>query len=131
MTNSWSWNFISGEHAKVAAFTSDQGLTINLVLVLFLSAIFAFCLNIASFSASRCSTPLTMTVAGNVKQVLTILLGVFLFNTRVGFTNAVGVIVTLSGTALYSKVQYAEKMAKAEEAALDRAPHKIMHGAGS
>jgi drug/metabolite transporter (DMT)-like permease len=61
--------WMSGEHDQVAEFVEQGHFTQTLALFLMGSAFCAFALNIASFSASRCSTPLPMTVAGNVKQV--------------------------------------------------------------
>jgi hypothetical protein len=40
---------------------------------------------------------LTMTVAANCKQVLTIVIAVFLFNLKINFTNGIGIMLTLIG----------------------------------
>ena len=40
---------------------------------------------------------LTMTVAANCKQVLTIAIAVFLFNLHINFTNGIGIVLTLIG----------------------------------
>jgi len=46
-----------------------------------------------------------LTVAGNLKQCATVLLGIVLFNVQVGAVNGIGMVVTLAGAAWYSKVE--------------------------
>lgn len=46
-----------------------------------------------------------MTVCGNVKQCLTIALGIVVFGVRVSAWNGVGMGVTLCGAAWYSFVE--------------------------
>lgn len=46
------------------------------------------------------------------KQVLTILLAVFLFNLHITVTNGIGILLTLSGGACYAYVEYTEKHRK-------------------
>ena len=55
---------------------------------------------------------LTSCVA-NVKQVLTILFSVSLFNLTITATNALGITLTLAGGAWYAWVEYEEKQWKA------------------
>ena len=50
-----------------------------------------------------------MTVCGNVKQVLTVLLGIVLFNVKVGGMNGLGMLIALGGAAYYSKVELNKK----------------------
>lgn len=54
-----------------------------------------------------------MTVAANVKQVLTIVLAVMIFNLSINLTNLFGITLTLIGGALYAKVEFDQKNAKA------------------
>jgi hypothetical protein len=65
----------------------------------------AFLLNISSFATNRATGALTLTVAGNLKQCTTVLLGIVLFNVQVGVVNGIGMVVTLAGAAWYSKVE--------------------------
>ena len=50
-----------------------------------------------------------MTVAANVKQVLTIILAVLLFNLHISPLNGLGITVTLLGGATYAKFEYDSK----------------------
>jgi hypothetical protein len=49
-----------------------------------------------TFALLTCQA-LTLTVAANCKQVLTIAIAVFLFNLHINFTNGVGIMLTLIG----------------------------------
>lgn len=50
-----------------------------------------------------------MGVAGNVKQVLTVLVGVGMFGVRMGWVNGVGIVCTLVGGVWYTVVDWREK----------------------
>jgi hypothetical protein len=76
-----------------------------MTLVLAGNGLLAFLLNISSFSANKKTGALTMTVCGNVKQCITILLGVALFNVKVGVLNGMGMTIALAGAAWYSVVE--------------------------
>lgn len=54
-----------------------------------------------------------MTVAANVKQVLTIVLAVMIFHLSINLTNLFGITLTLIGGALYAKVEFDQRNAKA------------------
>lgn len=76
----------------------------------------AFLLNIASFNTNKVAGALTMTVCGNLKQCLTVLLGIFLFNVVVGWLNGAGMGVTMLGAAIYSKAELDNNNKKKQEA---------------
>lgn len=69
----------------------------------------AFVLNVSSFSANKNTGALTMTVCGNVKQCLTILLGILLFGVKVGVLNGAGMMITLAGAVWYSMIELKSK----------------------
>lgn len=72
----------------------------------------AFLLNISSFNTNKLAGALTMTVCGNLKQCLTVLIGIFLFNVTVDFLNGSGMAVTMLGAAIYSKAELDNKKRK-------------------
>ena len=49
----------------------------------------------------------------NVKQVLSIILAVVIFNLSISGMNALGILLTLVGGAWYATVEYREKKARA------------------
>ncbi|KAF8895889.1 triose-phosphate transporter family-domain-containing protein [Gymnopilus junonius] len=76
---------------------------------LLLNGILAFGLNVVSFNANRRVGPLGMSVAANVKQVLTILCAVVVFDLTITLANGLGIVLTLIGGALYAAVELREK----------------------
>jgi len=82
------------------------------VAILLLNGAIAFFLNWASFTANKKVGALTMTVAANVKQVLTVLLSIAFWNLQIGLTNAVGIGMTLVGGILYGHMSMGFKAAK-------------------
>lgn len=69
----------------------------------------AFLLNVSSFSTNKLAGALTMTVCGNLKQCLTVLIGIFLFNVTIDLLNGTGMAVTMLGAAIYSKAELDNK----------------------
>ncbi|ERS98562.1 hypothetical protein HMPREF1624_05347 [Sporothrix schenckii ATCC 58251] len=82
---------------------------VSMALALLGNGVLAFALNVSSFTANKAAGALTMTVCGNVKQCLTVLLGIVFFNVTIGFTNGVGMLVSLAGAAWYSFVELQSK----------------------
>lgn len=73
------------------------------------NGLLAFVLNISSFFTNKNTGALTMTVCGNVKQCLTVLLGIVIFGVRVSVINGVGMLITLGGAAWYSVVELSSR----------------------
>lgn len=95
------YSYVTGEMAEVAEFCRTR-LTMSLCFALLINGIMAFFLNVVSFTANKKTSALTMTVAGNVKQVLSIILAVIIFNLNITFTNLIGIMLTLAGGAWYT-----------------------------
>lgn len=104
--------FMTGE-VKAAHLAYIEGsLSRGFGFALLVNGLIAFLLNIVSLQANKMAGALTMTVAGNIKQALTILLGIIVFNLHTGLLNAAGIAVTVFGAAWYSKVELDTKRAK-------------------
>lgn len=102
---------LTGEHHRFLAFCADGQFTKLRAFGLLSNSIIAFMLNICSFHTNKVAGALTITVCGNLKQVLTVAFGILLFDVQVGFWNGVGMIVALSGAAVYSMVELKRKRA--------------------
>lgn len=100
--------YVTGELEKVREFSSEN-MTYNLATTLLFNGLIAFGLNIVSFTANKKTSALTMTVAGNVKQVLSIILSVIIFDYAINSTNAFGIILTLFGGGWYGFVELSLK----------------------
>ncbi|KAK9382936.1 triose-phosphate transporter family-domain-containing protein [Kockiozyma suomiensis] len=81
----------------------------TMMIKLILNGAIAFGLNVVSFTANKKTGALTMTVAANVKQILTIVLAILFFHLAVTPMNAIGIILTLAGGAWYAKVELESK----------------------
>lgn len=84
---------------------------------LFGNGFLALLLNISSFNTNKLAGALTMTVCGNLKQCLTVALGIFLFDVTVDLLNGAGMAVTMLGAAIYSKAELDNKNRKSQQAA--------------
>lgn len=117
------WGWYSGELDRVREYGATE-MTQHKAIALVINGAIAFGLNIVSFTANKKTSALTMTVAANVKQVLTIILAVAIFNVKLGILNGFGILATLIGGALYAKVEMGEKArstaAKAAEAEMSQ-----------
>ncbi|KAI8922402.1 triose-phosphate transporter family-domain-containing protein [Powellomyces hirtus] len=112
-----AWSFVTGESEAVLTWWDAGNLTWVMGLLLAVNGGLAFGLNVASFVANKRTGALTMCVAGNVKQVLSIVLSVIIFKLAITTTNAMGILITLTGGVWYTYVDYREKRAPKPPAA--------------
>eukprot|EP01097_Dermamoeba_algensis_P006080 TRINITY_DN3834_c0_g1_i2.p1 TRINITY_DN3834_c0_g1~~TRINITY_DN3834_c0_g1_i2.p1 ORF type:complete len:249 (-),score=50.24 TRINITY_DN3834_c0_g1_i2:189-935(-) len=87
----------------------------NSTLVLLLSGCIAFLLNISTFYAIANTSPLTFTIAGNFKVILSIVFSVMIFKNEITLLNACGCAVALFGVAWYNQIKYEENIRNAAE----------------
>jgi drug/metabolite transporter (DMT)-like permease len=95
---------------------SEEVSLIPTALTLGSNGFLAFLLNIASFNTNKLAGALTMTVCGNLKQIMTVALGIVIFNVHIDFLNGLGMLVTLAGAGLFSKAELDNKKKKATAA---------------
>ncbi|KAI0822433.1 TPT-domain-containing protein [Trametes gibbosa] len=104
-----AYAYLSGEFSRMHGATLGGGAhSIGWwhILLLLGNGCIAFGLNVVSFTANGKVGALNMTVAANVKQVLTIVLAVVVFNLTITRVNALGIVITLLGGAWYAGVEY-------------------------
>ncbi|KAI9784818.1 MAG: UAA transporter [Geoglossum umbratile] len=104
-----TYAYLSGEVDTLRRYALEGKFSGVEILGLLINTLLAFSLNIVSFTANKKTGGLTMSVAANLKQILTIVLGVLFFRLKVGPLNAFGIILTLLGSAWYGKVELDSK----------------------
>ncbi|KAK6336450.1 UAA transporter [Orbilia brochopaga] len=102
------YSYYTGEMSKartwfLTSYDNQKG------MILLLNGAIAFALNVISFTANKKTGALTMTVAANVKQILTIVISFAFYDLRVTWLNSIGIILTLVGGAWYAKVELEAK----------------------
>ncbi|KAI0249795.1 triose-phosphate transporter family-domain-containing protein [Lactifluus subvellereus] len=100
--------YLFGE-ADLLLRPSSRSQTLRQIILISGNGIIAFALNIVSFEANRRSGVLSMGVAANVKQVLTVLCSVWFFHLTLTPVNALGIALTLLGGGWYTVVEYHTK----------------------
>jgi drug/metabolite transporter (DMT)-like permease len=70
------------------------------------SGVLAWLMNVTNFFTNQKTSPITLTVGGNVKQILTIIISIIIFKNVVTGTGALGIAVTIFGAGIYSYVSY-------------------------
>ncbi|KAL6049632.1 Integral membrane protein [Balamuthia mandrillaris] len=84
----------------------EQVKDVRVLSSIFLSGVMAFLLNVTNFYTNQLTSPLTLTVAGNVKQIITIILSIVIFQNIVTATSGIGMVITIFGAAIYSYLSY-------------------------
>eukprot|EP01035_Chromulina_nebulosa_P019259 gene19259-25114_t len=99
---------ITGEVSEISSRWSELSTSAAPQVVL-LTGILSFSLNVSSFIANKVTSPLTLCIAANVKQVLLVAFGTLYFGDAVGFFNGMGILIVIIGSFKYGLVSINEK----------------------
>ena len=123
------YSISTGEAEDFLVYVYAGHLTTSDIVALAGNGILAFFLSVASLHTNKLAGALTMTVCANLKQCLTVLLGIAVFHTRVSLLNGCGMLITLIGASIYSKVELDSKVKTRFGARGDKAQHRVFQGA--
>ena len=108
-------SILTGEASSIAArWSVDLSPSVSLtpMLVVTAGALASFTLNVSSMFANKMTSPLTLCIAANVKQVLMIAVSTIMFDTHISALNGFGITVVLAGSSVYSYVCIVEGQGK-------------------
>jgi hypothetical protein len=106
---------LSGELRAFAGtmYARESGSTMTTIIFLLGNGVLAFLLNVSSFQTNKVAGALAISVCGNLKQVLTVVLGIFTFGDfAVDAWNGSGMFLAMFGCVLYSKAELDSKRRK-------------------
>jgi len=90
-----------------APVDDDDDKAVSLVVFLIASGVVAFLLNLSTFFAIQCTSPLTFNVAGNFKAVINIVASCMVFHNRISLISGLGCAIAIAGVAWYGQVKSA------------------------
>jgi len=102
---------LQGELAEIYE-NWDNLVNSSAFFVVFFTGVLAFSLNILSFTANKVTSPLTLTVAANLKQAILIAVGYMTFGNKPTLPGIVGVCIVILGSARYSQLSFVEQNKK-------------------
>lgn len=83
------------------------------IMLMLIPGIMVFTMTISEFGILQITKVLTLSIAGIVKEVLTIMFGIILLNERIsGFYNVMGMTIVLSDVCYYNYYRYKENVKK-------------------
>lgn len=77
--------------------------------VVLISGVLSFALNVCSFIANKVTSPLTLCISANVKQVLVVGLSTLYFGDSVSVVNAIGILIVIIGSYRYGVASIVDK----------------------
>ncbi|KNC82616.1 hypothetical protein SARC_05113, partial [Sphaeroforma arctica JP610] len=101
--------FFSSHHI----YMGDEWSPYRSCLVMGVGALIAFAMNVSEFLLISRTSSVTLSVAGIMKELLTILLSVVVFSETLNSMNVLGLFITIGGIVIFNIIKYRQMQAKA------------------
>ncbi|CAO1621515.1 unnamed protein product [Jaminaea pallidilutea] len=108
VVESWSDLFASDD------FHGGLGRLLKTVSLLIFPGILAFCMSLSEYALIQRTSVVTLSVAGILKEVLTVIVASIVFDDRLTPVNITGLCIAVSGIAAYNWIKYRSLRDKAE-----------------
>lgn len=102
--------FVVGEGRFALETVSNTSHWKTMGATITINGLLALLLNITSFQTNKLAGALTLNVCSNVKQTLTIAIGIVAFDVHVGWLNGVGMAITTAGAAWFGRTELRSKI---------------------
>ncbi|CEG41866.1 drug metabolite transporter superfamily [Plasmopara halstedii] len=80
-----------------------------------LTGMISFMLNVTSFMANKVTSPVTLTVCGNMKQVVVIIMSILINHDVITMQKAIGIVVVSMGGSMYAYISTKETMGQSTQ----------------
>lgn len=87
-----------------------------------LTGIVSFMLNVTSFMANKVTSPVTLCVCGNMKQVVVIVMSILINHDVITMQKAIGIVVVTVGGSMYAYISTKETMGQSPSPTLIKEP---------
>ncbi|KAI8970126.1 triose-phosphate transporter family-domain-containing protein [Mycotypha africana] len=102
---------VSGELGEIIT-TSEQIYSLNFWILMTITGITGFGINIAMFLQVKYTSALTNTISGTAKSCVQTILAAMIFQNEISGLNALGIFLALFGSSYYGWVRYQERIAR-------------------
>jgi len=97
---------------ETAAFVHPLLTNVRFWVNMTITGSFGFLVNIAMFMQVKITSPLTNTISGTAKACTQTVLAILIWRSQVSLESALGIVLVIGGSFLYSIVRYQEMAAK-------------------
>lgn len=101
-------SILSGEVSEIYS-RWDEIVVSSAPQVILFSGLLSFSMNVSSFIANKVTSPLTLCIAANVKQVLVVGAGTVYFGDTVSAINVLGILIVVFGSYRYGVASISDK----------------------
>ncbi|ORZ16572.1 triose-phosphate transporter family-domain-containing protein [Absidia repens] len=103
---------VSGELSDMFANSMDVMYKLNFWILMTITGVTGFGINIAMFLQVKYTSALTNTICGTAKACVQTILAAMIFQNPISSLNALGILLALFGSGYYGWVRYQERIAK-------------------